>query len=93
MPVYYNDGVDDPLAFDLTGSFLGGQVSNVRSNLLKGEQFAEAKNMDIDKFGSIITRRGTSRIGSALSSAITGLAFFDKPSVEELLAVSGGVLY
>ena len=93
MPVYYNDGVDDPLAFDLTGSFIGGQVSNVRSNLLKGEQFAEAKNMDIDKFGSIITRRGTSRIGSALSSAITGLAFFDKPSVEELLAVSGGVLY
>lgn len=92
MPVHYNDGVDDPLAYDLTGSFIGGQVSNVRSNLLKQEQFAEAKNMDVDKFGAIITRRGTSRVGSAFSNPVKGLFFYDKPSTEEILAVSGGVL-
>ena len=66
MPVYHNNGLDDQLAYDLTGSFVGGQVSHVRANLLSATQFAEAKNMDIDKFGAIITRRGTVIVGSTL---------------------------
>ena len=94
MPIHYNDGLDDQLAYDLTGSFVGGQVSSVRSNLLKDNQYAESENMDVDKFGSIITRRGTEIIGSTVAPhRIDGLSFFDIPSVEELLAVSNGVLY
>ena len=93
MPVHYNDGLDDQLAYDLSGSFIGGQVSNVRANLLKEGQFHEAKNMDIDKFGAISTRRGTSIVGSTLTNPIKGLTFFDTPSYEEILAVSNGVLY
>ena len=93
MPVHYNDGLDDQLAYDLTGSFVGGQVSSVRSNLLKDSQYSESKNMDIDKFGSIITRRGTEIVGATISEQIDGLTFFDKPAVEELLAVADGTLY
>ena len=93
MPVHYNDGLDDQLAYDLTGTFIGGQVSNVRANLLKDSQFSEAKNMDIDRFGAITTRRGTSLVGSTLTDPILGLSYFDTPSYEEILAVSNGVLY
>ena len=92
MPVHYNDNLDDQLVFDLTGSFIGGQVSNVRSNLLKDVQFSESENMDIDKFGAVITRRGTVAIGSTLSNPIMGLTFYDKPGVEELFCVSNGGL-
>ena len=93
MPVYHNNGLDDQLAYDLTGSFVGGQVSHVRANLLSATQFAEAKNMDIDKFGAIITRRGTVIVGSTLTNPIRGLTFLDTPTTEQLLAVSNGVLY
>lgn len=93
MPVHYNDGLDDQLAYDLTGSFVGGQMSHVRSNLLSETQYSESKNMDIDKFGAIITRRGTSIVGSTLTNPIRGLTFMDTPSTEQLLAVSNGVLY
>ena len=95
MPIHYNDGLDDQLAYDLTGSFVGGQVSSVRSNLLKDNQYSESENMDVDKFGSIITRRGSEIIGETVApdQRIDGLSFFDIPSAEELLAVSNGVLY
>jgi len=92
MPVHYNDGLDDQLAYDLSGTFIGGQVSNVRANLLKNTQFSEAKNMDIDKFGAITTRRGTSIVGATLSNPVMGMAFYDTPSASEILAVSNGVL-
>jgi len=93
MPIHYNDGLDDQLSYDLTGSFVGGQVSHVRANLLSATQYSESKNMDIDKFGAIITRRGTSIVGATLTDPIRGLTFIDTPSVEQLLVVSDGVLY
>jgi len=93
MPVHYNDGLDDQLAYDLSGTFIGGQVSNVRANLLKDGQFSSAKNMDIDKFGAISTRRGTESIGSSLSNPIDGLSFYDTPSYEQILLASNGGLH
>ncbi len=93
MPVFYNDGLDDQLAYDLTGTFIGGQVSNVRANLLKDSQFALGQNMDINRFGALTTRRGTSLVGSTLTNPIRGLSFLDTPSYEEILTVSNGVLY
>ena len=59
MPLFYNDSLDDQLAYDACQSFVGGQVSNVRSNLLSPVQYSEGINVDIDRFGSIVTRRGT----------------------------------
>ena len=58
MPVVYNDSLDDQMAFDAVQSFVGGQVSNVRSNLIGPTQYSEGINVDIDRFGGIITRRG-----------------------------------
>jgi hypothetical protein len=93
MPVFFNDGIDDPLSYDLCGTFVGGQVSNVRANLLKPEQYSEARNMDIDRFGSIITRRGAELMGASLSSSIQGLVYYDTPSLEKLITVANGVVY
>jgi len=93
MPVYHNNGLDDQLAYDLTGSFVGGQVSHVRANLLSATQYSESENMDIDKFGAIITRRGSVIVGATLTNPIRGLTFMDTPSTEQILAVSNGVLY
>jgi len=59
MPHLYNDALDDQLAYDASMSFVGGQVSNVRSNLLAPEQYAEGVNIDVTRFGSVQTRRGT----------------------------------
>ena len=49
--------------------------------------------MDINRFGALTTRRGTSLIGSTLTNPVMGLSFFDTPTHEEILAVSTGVLY
>ena len=59
MPLHYNDALDDTLTFDGQMSFVGGQVSNVRSSLIGETQYAEGINIDIDRFGSAVTRRGT----------------------------------
>jgi len=59
MSYLYNDNLDDPLAMDACLTFTGGQVSNVRANLLAPEQYAEGVNVDIDRFGAVVTRRGT----------------------------------
>ena len=61
MPVHFNDSLDDQLAFDACQSFVGGQVSNVRSNLLSQTQYSDGKNIDIDRFGGVVTRHGTKR--------------------------------
>ena len=58
MPILYNDSLDDQIAYDACQSFTGGQVSNVRSNLLSPIQYSKGVNVDIDRFGSIVTRRG-----------------------------------
>ena len=93
MPTFFNDGLDDTLAYDYVGNFAGGQASSVRANLLQDGQYSESRNMDIDKFGAIITRRGTEIIGSTLTNPIQGLVYMDTPSIEQLLAVSNGVVY
>lgn len=59
MPYLYNDNLDDALALDACLSFTGGQVSNVRPNLLGADQYVEGINIDIDRFGAAVTRRGT----------------------------------
>ena len=66
MPQLYNDSLDDPLVFDACLTFVGGQVSNVRANLLDQAQYSEGSNVDIDRFGGIVTRHGTKREYNAL---------------------------
>lgn len=96
MPRFASNRLDEPLVFDDTISFVGGQVSDVRPNLLNDNQYSDAKNMDVDTFGTVVTRKGTVKHPStALTNNIQGLAYYDRPvtSVEKLACVSNGGFY
>ena len=60
MPVIANEVLDDPVILDGNNSFVGGQVSASRANLIPENAYAEGKNIDLDEFGNAVTRRGTS---------------------------------
>ena len=60
MPSLSNDGLDDQLLLDGNDSFVGGQVSSTRANLVSKDAYVEGKNIDLDEFGNAITRRGAS---------------------------------
>ena len=58
MPIIANDVLDDPLLMDGNDSFVGGQVSATRDDLVPPNSYAEGKNIDLDAFGNAVTRRG-----------------------------------
>tara|TARA_R110002020_G_scaffold474580_1_gene706335 strand:+ start:2726 stop:4561 length:1836 start_codon:yes stop_codon:yes gene_type:complete len=58
MAVISNTVLDDPLILDGNNSFIGGQVSAARANLIAPETYSEGKNIDLDDFGNAVTRRG-----------------------------------
>ena len=60
MPVIANEVLDDPIILDGNNSFVGGQVSASRANLIPENAYADGKNIDLDEFGNAVTRRGTS---------------------------------
>ncbi len=91
MPVYYNDGLDDPVQYDRQASFVGGQISNFRENLLNESQAESLKDLDAPKNGVLKSRRGFHRFADLLgsSSASTNtqaLAYFDTDAKEALIA-------
>jgi len=96
MPRYASNLLDEPLVFDNSISFIGGQVSGVRPNLLNRDQFSDGKNVDVDTFGTVVTRKGTVKFPStAHSTNIQGLAYYDNPTAtkERLISATGGNLY
>ena len=58
MSVQSNNVLDDPILLDGNDSFLGGQVSSTRANLIPDNAYSEGKNIDLDPFGNAVTRRG-----------------------------------
>ena len=66
MPVYYNDGLDDPVQYDRQASFVGGQISNFRENLLNESQAESLKDLDAPKNGVLKSRRGFHRFADLL---------------------------
>jgi hypothetical protein len=98
MPVYYNDGLDDPVQYDRQASFIGGQISNFRENLLNESQAEFLKDLDAAKNGVLKTRHGFHRfadlLGSTSSSTNTqGLAYFDTDAKEQLIAFVNSNIY
>jgi len=88
--------LDDPVVPDGNPAFNGGQVSNERSNLLQPNQAAKLQNCEINQVGKIMTRRGSTRLGSgAVGSGtyIQGLINFFTSAYNYLVAVCGGKLY
>ena len=97
MPVYYNDGVDDPVQYDRQASFVGGQISNFRENLLNESQAESLKDLDTEKNGILKSRRGFHRFADLLgisgSTDTQGLAYFDTDAKEQLIAFVASNIY
>jgi hypothetical protein len=58
MPYYIGTDKDLGVAADGTGSFVGGQWSLSRANLIPDNAFADGLNLDINRDGEAETRRG-----------------------------------
>lgn len=83
MAEFFNDSIDDTPVFDVCSSFDGGQVSNVRANLLKENEAALMQNFDITREGEAITRRGSTRLGGTVDptfGTVKGLTYFETPT-------------
>ena len=98
MPVYYNDGLDDAVVYDRQASFVGGQISNFRENLLNESQAELLKDLDAPKNGVLKSRRGFHRfadlLGSTSSSTnVQGIAYFDTDAKEALIVFVAGKIY
>lgn len=81
MPVLNVESLDDPLLFDATGSFSGGMDSVAAPRLLQDVTSSELINVDIDRTGTAITRRGTASLSLAElqegSASVQGAAYFN----------------
>ncbi len=100
MPVYYNDGLDDAVVYDRQASFVGGQISNFRENLLNESQAELLKDVDAPKNGVLKSRRGFHRFADLLggttppnSTSIQGIAYFDTDAKEALIVFVAGKIY
>lgn len=93
MPAFNLETLDDPLVWDACTGFAGGQVSNTRANLLEANQLASLVNCDISQTGEVVTRRGATQIGGGLPGPIQGLAFYDTPATQHLVAAAAGQLW
>jgi len=100
MPVYYNDGLDDAVVYDRQASFVGGQISNFRENLLNESQAELLKDLDAPKNGVLKSRRGFHRFADLLggttppnSTSVQGIAYFDTDAKEALIVFVAGKIY
>ena len=98
MPVYFNDAVDDILLYDRQASFIGGQVSNFRENLLNESQAELIKDMSPEISGVLKTRRGFHRFANLLGSTpsstnVQAIHFFDSDSRERVIAAVNSSIY
>jgi hypothetical protein len=96
MPVLNIENLDDAIVYDGIGSFIGGQASGTRANLLGENESAQLINCDVTRTGELRTRRGTLRLANAASTPIGGgpstnsfiqaLAYYDSPSASYPIA-------
>ena len=95
MP-YYDNNLDDLLAFDGIRSFTGGQASGLQSDQLANNQVQEMYNMTLSVKGNLETRVGANAFNSTATTAtgsIGGFRFFDTAQYEDVVNVAQGRLY
>jgi hypothetical protein len=89
MPIVSNDGLDDPILFESTSSFTGGVNNISSSNLLNANQGSEFINVDIDRVGNAVTRKGTASLSSGAvpegTANIQGMYYFDTGTVNQVV--------
>ena len=97
MPIVSNSGLDDPILFDATSSFVGG-VNNISSTkLLADNQGSEFINVDIDRIGNAVTRRGTASVSATAvpegTASIQGMYYFDTGVVNQIVIAKNGKIF
>jgi len=89
MPIVSNSGLDDPILFDATTSFTGGVNNIAASRLLEANQGTEFINVDIDRVGNAVTRKGTASLSSSAvpegTANIQGAYYFDTGTVNQVV--------
>ncbi len=94
MPIVYNDALDDQLVFDGSTEFVGGEFSQSDPSKLQPTQCSKLRNIVLDQLGNIITRKGTTLLGSALAAAkVQGISDFNSATVQKILAACNGAMY
>ena len=97
MPIVSNSGLDDPILFDTTSSFVGGVNNISATKLLDVSQGSEFVNVDIDRVGNAVTRRGTASVSATAvpegTAAIQGMYYFDTASVNQLVIAKNRKIY
>ncbi|NDC55451.1 MAG: hypothetical protein EBZ69_01290 [Alphaproteobacteria bacterium] len=97
MPVLNVESLDDPLLFDATGSFSGGMNSISAPRLLPEVASSELINVDIDKTGTAITRRGTASLSPTAipegTAYIQGMGFFNTLSQDKIVIAKNRKIY
>ncbi|MGA1753521.1 MAG: hypothetical protein ACO395_09250 [Pontimonas sp.] len=91
MAFLNNEVLDDPILADGQVSFNGGMASNTKAALLAQDQAQELRNVALDRRG-----RGNSRAGfhylHYTAGSLDGGAYFDTPSVEQMVVAANGAL-
>jgi hypothetical protein len=95
MPTIYNDSLDDPLVFDGSVNFSGGEDSQADPSQIQKNQCASLINVALNRVGDLQTRKGTEKLGSAAVAAarIQGMGELDTASVELILAACNGSMF
>jgi len=94
---YFQDNLDDVLAFDGIRQFNGGQASGIQSENLAENQSQELRNMTLSPQGRAETRYGFATFSTGGTTtgttSVGGMGYYDTASNEQLLTVSGGRLF
>lgn len=97
MPVLNVESLDDPLLFDATGSFSGGMDSLAAPRLLTEVQSSELVNVDIDRTGTAITRRGTLSLSMTSlaegTAQIQGMSFFNTSAYDQMVVAKNSKIF
>jgi len=97
MPVLNVESLDDPLLFDATGSFSGGMDSISAPRLLSEFASAELINVDIDRTGTAITRKGATSLSLTAipegTAYVQGMAFFNTQSYDQMVVAKNRKIF
>jgi len=97
MPVLNVESLDDPLLFDATGSFSGGMDSISAPRLLSEFASSELINVDIDRTGTAITRKGTASLSSTAlpegTAYVQGMAFFNTQTYDQMVVAKNRKIF